>query len=104
MTWGGLLQPPLFYQSFNPQDLKVSTMSDKKFYYVIGGEYTDANFTALRSGSSKLDGPYPTRSEAETAWRSLSQSSTSNVLVRYDVVELSHTIDRRAMLAMGQSA
>ena len=79
-------------------------MSDKKFYYVIGGEYTDANFTALRSGTSKLNGPYETRAEAEAQWKSLSQSSTSNVLERYDVVELSHTIDRRAMLAMGQAA
>ena len=79
-------------------------MSDKKFYYVIGGEYTDADFTALRSGTSKLNGPYGSRPEAESEWRKLSQSSTSNVLVRYDVVELSHTIDRRAMLAMGQAA
>jgi hypothetical protein len=79
-------------------------MSDTKFYYVLGGEYTDANFTALRAGTSVMQGPFAERKDAEARWKELSQASTSNVLVRYDVVELSHTLDRKAMLAMGQAA
>ncbi len=74
---------------------------DRKFFYVIGGEYTDADFTDLRSGTAVMDGPFHDRASAEKAWRARSLKTTSNALERYDIVALMHTIPRATMLAMG---
>ena len=82
-------------QSPETQDKEV------KFFYVIGGEYTDMTFSALRSGSAVMEGPYNSRDEAHKIWRKHSINSTDNVLSRYDIVELHHTINRQAMLALG---
>ena len=73
---------------------------DRKFFYVIGGEYTDAEFTNLRSGSAVMDGPFHDRPSAEKAWKARSLKTTSNVLERYDIVELMHTIPRSAMVGI----
>ena len=73
---------------------------ERKFYYIIGGEYTDADFTNLRSGTAVMDGPFHDRESATKAWKSRSLKTTSNVLERYDVVELLHTIPRSTMMAM----
>ena len=73
---------------------------DRKFYYVIGGEYTDADFSNLRSGTAVMDGPFHDRAEATAAWRSRSLKTTSNVLERYDIVELLHTIPRSLVLGL----
>lgn len=76
---------------------------DRKFYYVIGGEYTDTEFSNLRSGTAVMDGPFHDRESATQAWKSRSLKTTSNPLERYDVVELMHTIPRSAMLGLGGS-
>ena len=75
---------------------------DRKFYYVIGGEYTDTEFSDLRSGTAVMDGPFHTRAEATKAWQSRSLKTTSNTLERYDVVELMHTIPRSVLLSLSQ--
>lgn len=75
---------------------------DRKFYYVIGGEYTDAEFSDLRSGTAVMDGPFHTQAEATKAWQSRSLKTTSNTLERYDVVELMHTIPRSVLLSLSQ--
>ena len=77
---------------------------DRKFFYVIGGEYTDAEFSDLRSGSAVMDGPFHDRASAVKAWQSRSLKTTSNALERYDVVELMHTIPRSAMIGLGATA
>lgn len=76
------------------------TDSDKKFFYVIGGEYTDAEFSNLRTGTAVMDGPFANRAAATQAWQGRSQRTTGNVLERYDVVELYHTIPKHMMPGM----
>ncbi len=77
---------------------------DRKFFYVIGGEYTDAEFSDLRSGTAVMDGPFHDRDTAVKAWQGRSLKTTSNALERYDVVELMHTIPREVMIGLGKAA
>ena len=77
--------------------------NDRKFFYVIGGEYTDTEFSDLRSGTAVMDGPFQDRPSAVKAWQGRSLKTTSNALERYDIVELLHTIPRSAMLGLGQA-
>lgn len=74
---------------------------DRTFFYVIGGEYTDADFSDLRAGTAVMDGPFHDRESATKAWQGRSQKSTASVLERYDIVELMHTIPRSVLLSMG---
>ena len=74
--------------------------ADRTFFYVIGGEYTDAEFSDLRTGTSVMDGPFHDRDTATKAWKGRSLRTTSNPLERYDVVELYHTIPRHMMPGM----
>lgn len=77
---------------------------DRKFFYVIGGEYTDAEFSDLRSGTAVMDGPFQDRETAVKALQGRSLKTTSNALERYDVVELMHTIPREVMIGLGKAA
>ena len=76
---------------------------DRTFFYVIGGEYTDAEFSDLRAGTAVMDGPFASHEKAKTAWQGRSQKTTASVLERYDIVELMHTIPRSALMSMGQN-
>ena len=73
---------------------------DRTFFYVIGGEYTDADFSNLRSGTAVMDGPFHDKAAATKAWKGRSLKSTSNALERYDIVELLHTIPKHMMPGM----
>ena len=56
-------------------------------FWVIGGEYRSLNFHALVPGSAEVEGPFPSRREAEDAWRKLSESQRHRCNVRYTIVE-----------------
>lgn len=52
-------------------------------YWVIGGEYRDARFTALVPGTERLAGPFKTAGRARTAWERLSRSPQATACTRY---------------------
>ena len=64
-------------------------------YWVVGGEFRSLNFHTLVNGTQQVEGPFPTRREAEEAWRALSERSRHRCNVRFSIVEE----PRRAMSA-----
>ncbi len=65
-------------------------MSDKQLLHLVfGGQVTDPQSLEFKD-LSKLDlvGIYSTYSEAESAWRRVSQSSVDDAMTKYVVVHL----------------
>jgi hypothetical protein len=56
-------------------------------YWVVGGEFRSLNFHQLVHGTAQVEGPFPTRKEAENAWRSLSEKNRHRCNVRFSIVE-----------------
>jgi hypothetical protein len=56
-------------------------------YWVVGGEFRSLNFHQLVHGTAQVEGPFPTRKEAENAWRTLSEKNRHRCNVRFSIVE-----------------
>lgn len=55
-------------------------------YWVVGGEYTDTNFTDLAGGKSPDEhGPFESYEEAREKWAALSMANVDNAHARYSV-------------------
>jgi hypothetical protein len=57
-------------------------------YWVIGGEYADANFADYLPGrSAERYGPFPSYDDARKEWQSRTMATIDNALVRYQVID-----------------
>ncbi|MBB25570.1 MAG: hypothetical protein CME02_08615 [Geminicoccus sp.] len=72
--------------------------TEKTFFYVIGGEFTDTSFEEVLTRSNQIHGPFRSHDEAMSKWRALSFQSTGNAQVRYEIAEVAHRMDRRTIL------
>lgn len=72
----------------------ASSDSGQKFFYVVGGEYADLTFENLLTKTSTFKGPFADRKDAEEQWRKLSQHTGGDPLVKYEIIEMFHKIDR----------
>jgi hypothetical protein len=57
----------------------------KERFWVVGGDYTCTGFQQLRDGSQQVVGPFETRTDAQTAWRRLSEETRSRATARYSI-------------------
>ena len=55
-------------------------------FWVIGGEFLSLNFHTLVHGTQQVSGPYPTRPDAEKAWRDLSETHRHKCNYRFTIV------------------
>ena len=55
-------------------------------YWVVGGEYTDTTFTALK-GAEERFGPYATFEAAQTEWQKRAWMEVDNCNIRYRISE-----------------
>lgn len=60
----------------------MSTMQ----YWVVGGEFGSLNFHKLIDGTQQIEGPFPTRQDAEAAWRSISERFRHKCNFRFTIV------------------
>ena len=56
-------------------------------YYVIGGNYRDLDFSALRDGSGTILGPFACEEDAKSEWKRVSFEHKSNATARFTIVE-----------------
>ncbi|MHB1219293.1 MAG: DUF4170 domain-containing protein [Alphaproteobacteria bacterium] len=56
-------------------------------YWIVGGEYEDAGFERLVTGTEKLVGPFADKSNAEQAWREMSVATRSSCHTRFTIAE-----------------
>jgi hypothetical protein len=56
-----------------------------KRYWVIGGEYRDAEFGALIPGTERMAGPFSDVRKARTEWTRLTRCPGSNAATRYSI-------------------
>ncbi len=81
-----------------------------KQFFVIGGEYKDAEFNEPEEGSHRVFGPFFTYEEAEQVWRQRSERSRSQAYTRYQIVSSAHHPQRpsarqkAALAAIGVAA
>lgn len=54
-------------------------------YWVIGGEYADAEFGSLIPGSETMAGPFADERRAQTEWTRLSRTPDVNAATRYTI-------------------
>ena len=71
--------------------------TDKTFFYVIGGEFTDTSFEEVLTRSNQIHGPFRSHDEAMSKWRALSFQSTGMPGSLRDA-EVAHRMDRRTIL------
>ncbi len=57
-----------------------------KQYWVIGGEYSDADFQQVEEGTSRVFGPYNSYGDAHEVWRRRSEMSRARAFTRYMIV------------------
>jgi hypothetical protein len=57
------------------------------FYWVVGGKFRSLNFHTLVNGTQEVDGPFPTRREAEEAWRIRSEKHRHECNTRFTIVQ-----------------
>ena len=55
-------------------------------YWVVGGEFGSLNFHQLIEGTQQIRGPFRTRSDAEAAWRNLSEEFRHKCNFRFTIV------------------
>jgi Domain of unknown function (DUF4170) len=67
-----------------------------KQYWVIGGEYHDAEFHDFNHETSRIFGPYRDFDEATQVWRQRSEISRSKAYVRYSIVTTANSKQERA--------
>jgi hypothetical protein len=56
-------------------------------YWVVGGEFGSLNFHSLVQGTQQVRGPYPTRPDAEEAWKAISQEFRHKANYRFTIVQ-----------------
>jgi hypothetical protein len=61
-----------------------------KQFWVIGGEYNDAEFTEIEDGSHRVLGPFKSYEDANTVWKQRSEQSRSRAYTRYQIVATAH--------------
>jgi hypothetical protein len=61
-----------------------------KQFWVIGGEYKDADFNEIEEGSHRVFGPFFSYEEAEQTWRQRSERTRSQAYTRYQIVSSAH--------------
>jgi hypothetical protein len=57
----------------------------KERFWVVGGDYTCMDFQCLKAGSQQVIGPFEDRSQAQVAWRRLSEENRSRATARYAI-------------------
>ncbi len=55
-------------------------------YWVVGGNYRDAEFAALKEGTAEVYGPFVTYDEALTSWNARTEKTRAEATRRYSVV------------------
>ncbi len=55
-------------------------------YWVIGGEFSSLNFHNLVHGTQQVQGPFPSRADAESVWRKLSEENRHKCNVRFTIL------------------
>lgn len=68
-------------------------------FWVIGGEYRDLTFTDLVSGTSRIEGPFPTYEAAQRVWRDRTQESRSIACMRFTIASQASDPRRQAQMA-----
>lgn len=64
-------------------------MSSK--FWVVGGKYTDTNFTELADGAEETRlGPFTTYDEAKAVWRAKAMETVDDAHFRYSIEKESH--------------
>jgi hypothetical protein len=81
-----------------------------KQFFVIGGEYKDADFNEPEDGSQHVLGPYFSYEEAQDVWKQRSEASRSKAYARYQIVASAHhparpsARQKAALAAIGMAA
>jgi hypothetical protein len=57
----------------------------KERYWVVGGDYTCTGFKSLKDGTHQMVGPFEQRTDAQAAWRQLSDETRSRATARYAI-------------------
>jgi hypothetical protein len=65
--------------------MKEDAMTTQRFW-VVGGEFLSLHFDQLVGGTEQLLGPFFDESEAEQAWRKLSERNRHRGAVRFTIV------------------
>ncbi len=60
-------------------------MSDRR-YWVIGGNYRDLDFTAIRHGTETILGPFDNAEHARCEWKRVSLEHRSTATARFAIV------------------
>ena len=61
-------------------------MSAGKRYWVVGGDYADTSFTAIKGGGGEERlGPFATYAEARAAWQERAWASVDRATARYRI-------------------
>lgn len=55
-------------------------------FWVVGGEYTDTQFSALAGSTPIVEGPFQSEEEATQVWRHLSSQSSSLAHTRFSIM------------------
>jgi hypothetical protein len=55
-------------------------------YWVIGGNYRDLDFNALRDGSETILGPFECEQDAKSEWKRVSFEHKSTATTRFLIV------------------
>jgi hypothetical protein len=55
-------------------------------YWVVGGEFRSLNFHSLVEGTQQIKGPFPTRGDAEQAWKRVSEDFRHKCNFRFTIV------------------
>ncbi|MBP5856497.1 DUF4170 domain-containing protein [Marivibrio halodurans] len=54
-------------------------------FWVVGGEYTDTDFQAMKPGTEERLGPYSRYEDAEKVWKQKSMAAIDDAYVRYRI-------------------
>jgi hypothetical protein len=65
-----------------------------KQFWVIGGEYNDADFNEIEEGSHRTYGPFFSYEDANVKWKACSEQSRSRAYTRYQIVASAHNPQR----------
>ena len=67
--------------------MNMRTNMKRSQYWVVGGEYTSIEFETLVDGTQRVVGPFQSRSDAERAWRDISEDHRSQARVRFTIAQ-----------------
>jgi hypothetical protein len=57
----------------------------KERYWVVGGDYEDLRFDALKDGAGQMLGPFADREAARDVWRRLSREHSARATARFSI-------------------